>query len=320
MTDVTVKKLADLVGTSTERLLLQFHQAGLTQNKSDDLVTLHDKQILLSYLKKVNQESSASKKIVNGNAPNITDKILSALLSGCLNKKNISFSQVRSIAGTDYNIWPDLGRSKSILSSERQLDQYLYSYGPMIQSQWTTVLKGLKFPEGDVQLNDYACGQGLASLLLHDAFPDSDLSRITKVNLIEPSFVALNRAEGLIKCCYPKANINIINKYLDDVEECEICLSDDAVKIHLFSNILDIDGFNQFDLLNKAFKSSGRHLLLAVSHDREHNGGSGRLRETYAALLNDEYKEWYRVIDEGITQFDCQNGQRAIAFHMGLEI
>lgn len=250
----------------------------------------------------------------------MTDVILDALNSNQLNENNMSFPSIRNIAGRDYDIWGELGRGRSVLSSERQLDQYLYSYGPMIQSQWNTVLHGISFPKGEVQLNDYACGQGLASILLHDAYSSSDLSKITKINLIEPSSVALNRAKALLECCYPNANINVVNKYLDDVEKCEIELSDTAVKIHLFSNILDIDGFNQFDLLNKAFSISGQHLLLAVSHDREHNGGSGRLRETYEALLDDKYKEWYTVLDKGIAQFDCQNGQPAIAFYINLEI
>lgn len=250
----------------------------------------------------------------------MTDLILDALNANQLNKENISFSTIRQIAGRNCDVWGQLGRGRSILSSEDQLDQYLYSYGPMIQSQWDFVLANLNFPESSVQLIDYACGQGLASVFLHDQYQDSELARIENINLIEPSSVALKRASAILECCYPNASINGVKKLLDDVEENEIFLSDESVKVHLFSNILDIEGFDQYKLLNKVLSKSGEHWLIAVSHDRDHNGGSERLRHTYETLLDDDYKDWYRVIESNIEQFECQNGQPAIAFVIKLEI
>lgn len=190
----------------------------------------------------------------------------------------------------------------------------------MIQSQWNTVLHGIIFPKDEVQLNDYACGQGLASLLIHDAFPGSDLSNVINVNLIEPSSVALKRAKAIAECCFPNARVKTVNKYLDNVIEGDLDQSENAIKIHLFSNILDIDGFNQFELLNKMLSTSGKHSIIVVSHDREHNGGSDRVRETYETLLDKKYNEWYRVKNSGMTQFNCSNGKPAIAFMIKLEI
>jgi hypothetical protein len=76
----------------------------------------------------------------------MTDVILDALSADQLNKQNVSFSTIRRIAGRNSDIWHELGRGRSILSSENQLDQYLYSYGPMIPSQWDFILKNLNFP------------------------------------------------------------------------------------------------------------------------------------------------------------------------------
>jgi len=250
----------------------------------------------------------------------MTDRILEALRTRSLNKRNISFSEIPNIAGTNFDIWNELGRGREILSSEKQLDQYLYSYGPMISSQWSTVLETMDPLNGDIQISDYACGQGLASVLFHDAFPDSDLSDVINVNLIEPSEVALKRAKGVAECCFPNASVKTVNKLLDDVIEDDIVLSESALKIHLFSNILDIDGFDQFELLNNILSTPGKHLIIVVSHDREHNGGSDRVRKTYETILDEEHNDWYQVKDNYIAQFDCSNSQPAIAFYVDLEI
>ena len=249
----------------------------------------------------------------------MTDKILEALNSSSLNKKNISFSEIRNIAGTNLGIWNELGRGRAILSTEEQLDQYLYSYGPMISSQWNIILEKMNFPKSDIQINDYACGQGLASLLFHDAFPGSNLS-VINVNLIEPSVVALKRAKRVAECCFPNASVMTVNKLLDDVGEDDVVLFEGALKIHLFSNILDIDGFDQFKLLNKVLSTSGKHLIIVVSHDREHNGGSDRVRNTYETMLDEKHNDWYQIKDNDIAQFDCDNGQPTIAFYVDLEI
>jgi translation initiation factor IF-2 len=51
MSDVTVKQLADTVGTPVDRLLKQMQEAGLVHERDDELVSDEEKQTLLSYLK-----------------------------------------------------------------------------------------------------------------------------------------------------------------------------------------------------------------------------------------------------------------------------
>ncbi|MEK9711556.1 MAG: translation initiation factor IF-2 [Thalassolituus sp.] len=59
MADVTVKELADVVGTSTDRLLSQMKEAGLPQKKETDSVNDEQKQSLLAFLKKSHGEADA---------------------------------------------------------------------------------------------------------------------------------------------------------------------------------------------------------------------------------------------------------------------
>ncbi len=51
MSDVTVKQLADTVGTSVDRLLKQMQEAGLAHSRDDELVSDEEKQKLLAFLK-----------------------------------------------------------------------------------------------------------------------------------------------------------------------------------------------------------------------------------------------------------------------------
>ncbi|MED5440271.1 MAG: translation initiation factor IF-2 N-terminal domain-containing protein, partial [Pseudomonadota bacterium] len=59
MADVTVKELADVVGTSTDRLLSQMKEAGLPQSAETDTVNDEQKQSLLAFLKKSHGEANA---------------------------------------------------------------------------------------------------------------------------------------------------------------------------------------------------------------------------------------------------------------------
>jgi hypothetical protein len=250
---------------------------------------------------------------------NINDIILASINTNTINTNNITFALIRRIGGRDSGIWDQLGRGRNILSTHQQLDQYLYSYGLMIKSQWSNVLSGLKFPSGNIEIIDYACGQGLASIFLMDAFHNDNLKNITKINLIEPSEVAIKRAAGTLECYCPGATIKATCKLLDDLLESDVDKNNNSTKIHLFSNILDIEGFDQFELINKTLCTAGSHWIIAVSHDRDHNGGSVRIRNTYDAIVDKKNSARFSVRESRIVQFVCDNGQPAIGFFINLE-
>ena len=263
----------------------------------------------------------------------MTDRILAAIKEKSLNKNNISFLEIKRIAGSNFKIHNELGYGRAILSSVKQLDQYLFSYGKMILSQWNTVFEVTAFLDWNIihktissthvniQINDYGCGQGLASVLFHDALPDSYINNVTKINLVEPSVVAIKRARAVLECCYPNANILTIEKHIDNVTEHDISLGVDALKVHFFSNVLDIKRFDdQQRLFDKILSIPGKHYFIAVSHDREHNGGTPRLRHCYQYLLDNKYNRCYQINNNSKLKFNCNNGMPAIAFYISLEV
>ena len=85
MADVTVRELADVVGTSTERLLLQMKEAGLPQTGADQSITDEEKQSLLAFLKKSHGESTAAPKKIT-----LKRKVTTTLKTGQGGKKAVS--------------------------------------------------------------------------------------------------------------------------------------------------------------------------------------------------------------------------------------
>ncbi|SVD36681.1 uncharacterized protein METZ01_LOCUS389535, partial [marine metagenome] len=61
MSDITVEKLAEIVGNTADQLLLQMKEAGLNHSSISDVVTDKDKKILLDFLK--DQQNKSSKTI-----------------------------------------------------------------------------------------------------------------------------------------------------------------------------------------------------------------------------------------------------------------
>ncbi len=172
------------------------------------------------------------------------------------NKYPLPFSAIRSSFGDDHNVFENLKRGEAILSSEEELSQYLYSYGNMHEAKLIEAYKSLFdflniSDNKKIKVLDYACGQGLATVVLLNYIENNFnycLSNLLKITLIEPSKPALERAKLFLS---ESANLHCVNKYFDDLDESELKNSENATKIHVFSNILDM-GDTDFSLSNIA--------------------------------------------------------------------
>ena len=175
------------------------------------------------------------------------DRIITeTTISGLIPQYPLNFQKIRSIYGSDDGKYDELKRGVAILKDEAELNQYLFSYGNMheakLQKAYSELFKHLSLDINDrVQVIDYACGQGLASIVLlnylQDNYSSYPLSNLLKIILIEPSKIALDRAEYFLK---ESSNLLMVNKVLDDVTKDDLCTNHNTIKIHLFSNILDM--------------------------------------------------------------------------------
>lgn len=168
-----------------------------------------------------------------------------------------SFDKVRSIACDFVQKLPTelveelhemLNRGVDILDSEPLMQMYFYSYGCMHSEKLVFAFQNLNNyikSASTIDLIDYGCGQGLATMCYHDFISNNCLQqKVRSITLIEPSSIALARAELLCACFFPEAVITAIQKPFDDLIASDIQVKGDVPTLHLFSNILDVESYD----------------------------------------------------------------------------
>lgn len=235
------------------------------------------------------------------------DTAVEVIQQRCKSGRPLSFSWLRAHVGRDKDVWNQLGRGTSILTSTEQLDQYLYSYGPMISCQWDALTEQFSLSSGAVRLVDHGCGQGLAGLLLFDKFGSAFTSKLVKVVLVEPSSLALVRAEALYRSIAPASEITCVNKAFDLLSTADVMSGPALDTIHVFSNVLDVTGFDQYRLLGQVL-TPGNHTLLVVSHDRDFDGGTGRILGLKAAVEDLKHGDGVTVVESTLQELSCGPG------------
>ena len=169
---------------------------------------------------------------------------------------NPTFQKIREIAcdaisGLDPakrdSIYYSLNRGVNLLNTHEQLCQYLYSFGKMHEAKIHIALSHLqikKYHGKTLQIIDWGCGQGLASICFLDYLRTNNIDvDIERILLIEPSQIALNRAELHLSSYIETTKIATLNKYVNEVT-AENTVSDVDITVHFFSNILDVDSVN----------------------------------------------------------------------------
>jgi len=175
-----------------------------------------------------------------------------------LNKANTNFDSIRQISVNqwqtinDNTVFRSLQRGVKVLTEEKQLFLYLNSYGPMHFKKMTTSFSFLPnefLLNNNIEIIDWGCGQGLATISLLDYF-NENMESFKKVTLIEPSELAIKRASLHVQKLKFDIDVLTINKDLDSLNNSDFVQDDSKVKIHLFSNILDIDLFSLTQLID----------------------------------------------------------------------
>lgn len=222
-----------------------------------------------------------------------------------LSNVNPSFDSIRAISVKNSDGRAFTNRGVKILESEIELFAYMRRVGNMHKAKLDTSLGFLPSNfSSKVDIIDWGCGQGIASMIFLEKF-GSDI--INKITLIEPSEVAIKRATMHLRKYSPTVAIKTICKKLDDLTVENFQDNSNKIKIHLFSNILDIDDYSQsklIDLINTTQSSENYFVCVSpyiddVKTDRinsfiryfENNYYSYELlgEETNGGTSNDEY-------------------------------
>jgi len=199
--------------------------------------------------------------------------------------EELTFQKVRKPALDNINklsksyktrLYEELQQGTAILQNEYQADSYLYAYGRMHQAKLLSAFRsisdiGILPDEQNIQVIDYGCGQGIGSIVFLDYLRSLQLKvNISQIKLIEPSNIALMRATRNINSHFSyiekRTDITTIHKKLDNIEAHELTTNSEAIKFHIFSNILDIHDFDLNSLCEKIAKSqAGKNYFICVS-------------------------------------------------------
>ena len=160
--------------------------------------------------------------------------------------RSISVQKSKNIPNEEF-IRSSLGRGVSELTFEEQLYIYFRDYGNMHKTKLDSAFQSIlnKFDNNTVDIVDWGCGQALASIVFFDFINMHKLPvNISQLILIEPSELCLKRG-ALHAFKYNKcSNIKTVNKKLDDLLPTDLNTNNKNTKVHLFSNILDVEKFS----------------------------------------------------------------------------
>ena len=198
-----------------------------------------------------------------------------------------------------------LNRGVDVLDSEPLLQMYIYSFGKMHNAKLMHAFNHLQdrvVKNAQIEIIDYGCGQGLASLCYHDFIKEhNSRQKVTRITLIEPSPLALSRAELLCSYFYPEAEVVAVNKLFDDLTAEDIKVSPQTLTLHLFSNILDVESYNLQHLIQTVTNLSSENNEYIIVSPIQNTLRTQRLKTFASSMDGYIYYENYldkRQLDE----------------------
>ena len=191
---------------------------------------------------------------------------------------NPTFDKVRDLSTKFYRELPQalqdelfeaLNHGIDILDSEPQMTAYLFAFGKMHQAKLNYAFG--KLPEEfleqpEINIIDYGCGQALGTMCYADFLRENGYTQKVKtITLIEPSEICLKRAALHVSVFFPNAEIRLINKTFDELENDDISCVEDMSTLHVLSNVLDVLDFDLESLVKVIdYNIYGRNQFVCV--------------------------------------------------------
>lgn len=163
---------------------------------------------------------------------------------------------------------PELNNGISLLQSEDGMNAYMAAYGEMHIAKCRAALQNFPFDKlkGSIEIIDWGCGQGVGSLCVLDTLSQRDkLQWIKRVTLIEPSPATLGRAViNVTQATGGSVAVLPLNYYLPGNADNVLQGVDYVAQhvIHVFSNILDINGIDLAQLACMIPRAGHQHYIL----------------------------------------------------------
>ncbi|MDX1978155.1 MAG: hypothetical protein SFT94_10835 [Pseudanabaenaceae cyanobacterium bins.68] len=213
-----------------------------------------------------------------------TARFWTTIYSECIKKANVRVP------------FDNLDNGTRVLNSLPECDRYIALFGGHHFHKLYSAFSNTNFEytqDKSLEIIDWGCGQAVATSVLIDYLIEKNITpNVTSITLIEPSSLALERGREFIVRMFSndlevESILNPINKYIGELEESDLkdrlsSYSEDNLKLHLFSNILDVEEIDiekLYNLISNSF--SGINRIICTSPR-----GSLRLEEFYRHFSN----------------------------------
>ncbi|MEZ0542417.1 hypothetical protein [Fibrella arboris] len=160
----------------------------------------------------------------------------------------------------------------ALLDTDEQCSAYLAAYGDMhrlkLDSAFEALFAHVGMLTAGIEVVDWGCGQGMASGVLLDYVRQHRISlNIRRFTLIEPAKLTLSRAvDHLSVLAAEDTVIKALHDKADKVSTSLLVTDPEAVKIHLFSNLLDMCEVDHQAIAHRIIATQrGLNLFVCVS-------------------------------------------------------
>lgn len=185
-----------------------------------------------------------------------------------------------------------INNGRKILETDSEVYTYIAFYGAQHYYKLVEAFDSLnisQFSDRNIEIISYGCGAAtdVCSLISYCRSKQINIP-FTKLTLIEPSYTSLTRGFDYIKLALsPKElahkSIEKIHKTINNLEISDIYSTSKNTKLHLFSNILDLEAINLFKLASLIKNSqTGINYFICVSPQRY--GGEARIDKFYRIM------------------------------------
>lgn len=174
--------------------------------------------------------------------------LLKAAIANNPTFKAICDFNIQQFPANGYFLYNDqLFQGMAGLKTAGSLNAYMAFYAEMHQHKLIAAFDELFKDEtlhgGTIEVVDWGCGQALASCVLVDYIREHHLNvNISRFNLIDVSSPTLERGKTHLEVMYQSSSIPNIEVIESNILLSPTCIqtSANSIKIHLFSNVLDM--------------------------------------------------------------------------------
>lgn len=205
----------------------------------------------------------------------------------CLTKYYSKFQSLSTAIGS-------INHGRKILQRDAEVDTYIALYGAQHYYKLESAFDSLnisRFEHQKLEIISYGCGAATDTCALISYYRSLGKNLpLTKITLIEPSNIALQRGIDYIKKALSSHEleqiiINEVAKKIGELRKNDLYSEANSIKLHVFSNVLDLPEIN-LDTLSYLIKQTqqGTNFFICISPKRY--GGRERIEYFRHTLSN----------------------------------